>query len=118
MKIRHRSMFRCMLMKNVSVSLPDDLAVFIERAVSDGAFDSVDHLFAHAVGLVRTEAALGGERQVEVILTPAPAPTSKPGSEVIQVDMTRKGFDTPAFMANLVGKLDKKRGEEPKVPKN
>ena len=93
-------------MKSVLVYLEDDLLAFVEQAVQDGNFESADDLFAYAVGLVRTETVLGRRPAAE----PAPAPP-KPGSgvPVVAVDLTRKGFDGPAFMANLVGKLEQRR---------
>ena len=43
----------------VTVLLNDDLHNFVRRAVTDGMFDSMDDLVAHAIGLVRREAMLG-----------------------------------------------------------
>jgi Arc/MetJ-type ribon-helix-helix transcriptional regulator len=89
------------------VSLPDDLAAFVAEAVRDGVFESPDHLFAHAVALVRTQTALGH--------TPDDAaPATAATGEV--VDLTRQGFDSPAFMANLVDKLERRKDDE-KRPK-
>ena len=89
------------------VHLPDDLAAFVTEAVRDGVFESPDHLFAHAVAVVRTQTALGH--------TPAPAP---PGPVTPQpVDLTRQAFDGPAFMANLVDKIERRKDTEKKPPK-
>lgn len=105
-------------MKTVVVKLPDDLADFVERAVVDGTFDSPDDLFAHAVGLVRTETVLGhppaptGSRPV----LPASAP--QPLVATTTVDLTRQGFDGPAFMANLVGKIKENRSDAAKPPRS
>ena len=100
-------------MKTVSVNLPDDLASFVERAISDGAFDSVDHLFTHAIGLVRTEAMLGAAGITNTAREPY---TPKSMTPLPPIDLTRQGFDSPAFMADLVGRI--KSRDEVKPPKN
>lgn len=112
-----RSPFWIPPMQTVSVNLPDDLAAFIGRALADGAFDSIDHLFAHAIGLVRTEAMLGA---VGMVHTAEPPPVSKSETLVPPVDLTRQGidltrqgFDTPAFMADLVGKIKNRDDVKP-----
>jgi hypothetical protein len=99
-------------MKVVVVNLPDELAAFVERAVADGSFDSPDHLFAHAVGLVHTEAMLGfsGSTQPTEPFVQSPPP---PVVTATAVDLTRQAFDSPAFMADLVGKI-KKRADDAK----
>jgi Arc/MetJ-type ribon-helix-helix transcriptional regulator len=91
------------------VSLSDDLAAFVAEAVRDGVFESADHLFAHAVALVRTQTALGYTPEASTATTP---PTA---AEV--VDLTRQGFDGPAFMATLVDKLERRKDDEKKPPK-
>lgn len=88
------------------VSLPDDLAAFVAEAVRDGAFESADHLFAHAVALVRTQTALG-----HIPDDTAPASAAVAGEVV---DLTRQGFDSPAFMATLVDKLERRKLDEKK----
>ena len=86
------------------ITLPDDLAAFVAEAVRDGVFESPDHLFAHAVALVRTQTALG--------YTPDAAdPTTAPSSSSEVVDLTREGFDGPAFMATLVDKLERRKAD-------
>lgn len=100
-----------MLNVTFHVRLPDDLAAFVAEAVRDGVFESADQLFAHAVALFRTQTALGQ--------TPDPTPAEPPSPHVTGevVDLTRTGFDGPAFMANLVDKLERKREEEKRAPK-
>lgn len=87
------------------VSLSDDLAAFVAEAVRDGVFESADHLFAHAVALVRTQTALGNTPDTD-------NPTAPPAAEV--VDLTRQGFDGPAFMATLVNKLERRKDDDKK----
>ncbi len=89
------------------VHLPDDLAAFVTEAVRDGVFESPDHLFAHAVAVVRTQTALGN--------TPDAAPPNPPTPAA--VDLTRQAFDGPAFMATLVDKIERRKDGEKKPPK-
>lgn len=98
-------------MPTLTVHLADDLAEFVRQSVADGAYTSADELFAHAVGLVRTESVLGHSPTADPAARPTPhqVPAVVPSAPV---DLTRQGFDSPAFMANLVGKLEQKRAEE------
>jgi hypothetical protein len=89
------------------VNLPDDLAAFVTDAVRDGVFESPDQLFAHAVAAIRTQTALGH--------TPDPSPASPASPQ--PVDLTRQAFDGPAFMANLVDKIERRKGSDKKPPK-
>lgn len=84
------------------ITLPDDLAAFVAEAVRDGLFESPDDLFAHAVALVRTQTALGYSPD---------APTAPPPQSSEVVDLTREGFDGPAFMATLVDKLERRKAD-------
>jgi hypothetical protein len=94
-------------MKSVTIQLPDDLSAFVDRSIQDGNFSSVNELIVYAIGLVRTESMLGH------IPTPSPVSSQpKLTGAPATVDMTRHGFDSPSFMANLVGKLEQKRAEE------
>ncbi|MCU0704327.1 MAG: hypothetical protein MUF18_10165 [Fimbriiglobus sp.] len=103
------------------VTLSGDLAAFVNDAVVDGVFESADHLFAHAVALVRTQTAIGHTPEPWVAPPPVPTPDEvfdpAPESPPPAVDLTRKGFDGVSFMANLVDRLEKKRAEEKKPPK-
>lgn len=74
-------------MPAVTVDLPDDLAEFVAEVLRSGTFESADELVAHALRAVRAH-------------TPAP---------VGVVELTRDGFDEPAFMAGLVNKLERTR---------
>ena len=74
-------------MPAVTVELPDDLTAFVTETLRAGTFDSADELFARALRLLRSQ-------------TPAP---------VGVVKLTREGFDEPAFLAGLVGKLEQSR---------
>ena len=89
------------------VHLPDDLAAFVTEAVRDGVFESADHLFTHAVAAVRTQTALGQTPDVA-------RPTATPPPVV---DLTRQGFDGPAFMATLVDKIERRNADIKKPPK-
>lgn len=83
-------------MPAVTVDLPDDLAAFVDETLRAGTFASADDLIAHALRQVRAH-------------TPAP---------VGVVELTRDGFNEPAFMAGLVDKLDKlDRGRKPNKPR-
>jgi hypothetical protein len=94
-------------MTTLTVQLPDDLAEYVRRSVADGNFPSADALVTHAVGLVRTASVLGHGSTGE------PVPRSSPGSvPSAPVDLTRLGFDSPSFLANLVGKLEQKRADD------
>jgi Arc/MetJ-type ribon-helix-helix transcriptional regulator len=42
-------------MKTYQVTIPDEFAEFADRAVADGKFDSIDHLFLYAVAQVEGE---------------------------------------------------------------
>jgi Arc/MetJ-type ribon-helix-helix transcriptional regulator len=42
-------------MKTYQVTLPDEFAAFVDRAVVDGKFESVDHLVLYAVAQVEDE---------------------------------------------------------------
>ena len=93
-------------MKTFAVTLPDDLAAFVEAAVASGSWPSVERLFAHAVTLARTEAMLGR--------APEPEATFKTKSGTIQaVDLTRQNFDSAAFVAGLVDKIQRKKMTQP-----
>jgi Arc/MetJ-type ribon-helix-helix transcriptional regulator len=111
----------------VTVLLSDDLHNFIRRAVTDGTFDSMDDLIAHGIGLVRREAMLGRTHDTEVVsfAVPTPSPVPVPVAAVAAVaseptplelrpivDLTRQGFDSPSFMGDLVGKIERKAAEE------
>jgi Arc/MetJ-type ribon-helix-helix transcriptional regulator len=115
----------------VTVLLNDDLHNFVRQAVSEGLFDSMDDLVAHAIGLVRREAMLGRRHDPETVsftsktptAVPVPVPVPVPmASAVVSeqtpvelrpiVDLTRQGFDSPAFMGDLVGKIERKSAEE------
>jgi hypothetical protein len=100
-------------MKSLLVNLEDELLSFVEQAVQDGNFDSADHLFAYAIGLVRTESVLGRRPSADPPPPLPVAPPPKPGSgvPVVAVDLTRKVFDGPAFMADLGGRLEKRKDE-------
>ena len=80
-------------MPAVTVSLPDDLAEYVAESLRVGTYTSADDLFARALRLLRSQ-------------TPAP---------VGVVELTRSGFDGPAFMAGLVDKLENTR--LPKKPR-
>lgn len=45
-------------MKMYQVSLPDEFAAFVDRAVAEGKFDSIDHLVLYAVAQVEDELRL------------------------------------------------------------
>jgi Arc/MetJ-type ribon-helix-helix transcriptional regulator len=79
-------------MPTLSVTLPDDLNEFIEYTLRSGLFQSADELVAHALRVVRAQ-------------TPAP---------VGVVELTREGFDEPAFLAGLVRKLKSERPNKPR----
>jgi Arc/MetJ-type ribon-helix-helix transcriptional regulator len=104
----------------VTVLLNDDLHNFIRRAVTDGMFDSMDDLMAHAIGLVRREAMLGRTHDSDAVSFAAPTPTPVPVAAASVatvdprpiVDLTRQGFDSPSFMGDLVGRIERKTAEE------
>ena len=113
----------------VTVLLNEELHNFVRRAVTDGLFDSMDELVAHAIGLARREAMLGRthDPDPETFASPIPTPTPIPAVAVAAVatsthptpvelrpiiDLTRQGFDSPAFMGDLVGKIERKSAEE------
>jgi len=92
--------------KTFAVSLPDDLAAFVDSAVAAGTWPSAERLFIHAVTLARTEAMLGR--------TPEPEPEFKTKSGTIKaVDLTRQNFDSAAFVAGLVDKIQTKKLTQP-----
>lgn len=74
-------------MPTLTVSLPDELNEFITYSLKAGVFNSADELVAHALRVVRAQ-------------TPA---------AVGVIDLTREGFDEPAFLAGLVSKLKGER---------
>ena len=93
-------------MKTYAVTLPDDLAAFVDAAVEAGSWPSAEQLFVHAVTLARTEAMLGR--------TPVPEATFKTKSGTIRaVDLTRQNFDSAAFVAGLVDKIHGKKMTQP-----
>ena len=109
----------------VTVLLNDDLHNFVRRAVTDGLFDSLDDLVAHAIGLVRREAMLGRTYDSDsasfASKTPTPVPVPVSAAVLSEatpvelrpiVDLTRQGFDSPSFMGDLVGKIERKTAEE------
>ena len=109
----------------VTVLLNDDLHNFVRRAVTDGLFDSMDDLVAHAIGLVRREAMLGRTYDSDSASfapkTPTPVPVPVSAAVLSEatpvelrpiVDLTRQGFDSPSFMGDLVGKIERKTAEE------
>ncbi len=114
----------------VTVLLNDDLHNFVRRAVTDGMFDSMDELVAHAIGLVRREAMLGRTHDADSVSfansvpTPTPMPAVAAATATVAVldalpvelrpivDLTRQGFDSPSFMGDLVGKIERKTAED------
>ena len=50
-------------MKTYTITLPDEFAAFVDRAVAEKKFDSVDHLVLYAVAFVEDELRL--EEQVD-----------------------------------------------------
>ena len=111
----------------VTVLLNDDLHNFVRRAVTDGLFDSMDDLVAHAIGLVRREAMLGRTHDSDAVsfasTTPTPTPIPLAAAVLSEatavelrpiIDLTRQGqgFDSPSFMGDLVGKIERKTAEE------
>lgn len=52
-------------MKTYQVTLPDEIAAFVERVLADKTWDSADHLIAYA--LMQTEAELKGEATTEAV---------------------------------------------------
>jgi Arc/MetJ-type ribon-helix-helix transcriptional regulator len=92
------------------VQLSDDLAAFVAEAVRDGLFESPDQLVAYAIAQVRTQIALGHTPDTVTSTSPTP-----PANET--VDLTRKVFDGPAFMATLVDKLERRKADEKRPPK-
>jgi hypothetical protein len=96
----------------VRVTLSDDLAAFVAESVRDGLFESPEQLVAYAVAQVRTQIALGHTPDVT---TPSSTSSLTPLTNQT-VDLTRKVFDGPAFMATLVGKLEARKDAEKKPP--
>ena len=89
-------------MKTFAVNLPDDLAAFVDAAIASSAWPSRDRLFAHAITLARTEATTGR------------SPEAKTKSGAIRaVDLTRQNFDSAAFVAGLVDKIQAQRLTQP-----
>lgn len=80
-------------MPTITVALPDDLSEYVAYTLQSGLFKSADELVAHALRVVRAQ-------------TPAP---------VGVIELTREGFDEPAFLAGLVHKLE--RGRRPHKPR-
>jgi Arc/MetJ-type ribon-helix-helix transcriptional regulator len=74
-------------MPTLCIALADDLHQFVTYALETGLFQSADELVAHALRVVRAQ-------------TPAPAGV---------IELTREGFDEPAFLAALVSKLEQDR---------
>lgn len=79
-------------MPTLTVTLPDDLSEFVHYSLQSGRFKSAEELVVHALRQVRAQ-------------TPAP---------VGVIELTREGFDEPAFLAGLVSKL---KGERPNKPR-
>jgi len=115
-------------MTPVTVTLRDDLLAFAQRAVADGQFATIDELVAYAIGLARTEAVLGRYRESnEVSFDPPPVPVPTPAPILpppaaplptyAPVDLTRQGFDSPAFMADLIGRIEKKTEDDKQLQK-
>ena len=66
-------------MPALTVHLSDDLAEFVRQSVADGNYTSTDDLFAHALGLVRTESVLGrGSTGFTPRTEPIPPPSRLP----------------------------------------
>ena len=93
-------------MQTFAVNLPDELAAFVDLAVTSGDWPTADRLFAYAVTLARTEAMLGRTQEVE------PPPKTKSGT-ILAVDLTRQNFDSAAFVAGLVDKIHRKKLTQP-----
>ena len=74
-------------MHPLTVHLPDDLAAFVAATVKAGTYRTPGELVARALTLLRAQ-------------TPPP---------VGVVELTRAGFDGPAFMIGLVDKLERTR---------
>ena len=99
-------------MKTFAVTLPDELASFIETALASGGWPSADRLFAYAVTLARTEALLGRTPDAESLPAAPAVPVPKSGP-ILAVDLTRQNFDSAAFVAGLVDKIHRKKMTQP-----
>ena len=93
-------------MKTFAVNLPDELAAFVESAVAAGDWPTADRLFAFAITLARTEAMLGRSHEAE-------APLKTKSGTIQAVDLTRQNFDSAAFVAGLVDKIQTKKLAQP-----
>lgn len=84
-------------MPTLTITLPDELAAFVESAVAGGDWPDADAVIQQAVMLLRTQAMLGRE--------PEPLPAKSKSGTIQAVDLTRQNFDSAAFVAGLVDKI-------------
>lgn len=87
-------------MKAYKIELPPELASFIDDAVAAGDWVSADTLIETAIAKLRTECMLGGPSRTSATPT-LPEFTA----EMPVVDTMRHSFDSPKFMAEMMGKL-------------
>jgi Arc/MetJ-type ribon-helix-helix transcriptional regulator len=92
-------------MKSLRITLPDELAQFVEDAVASGDWPDTDRLIEYAITTLRTEIMLGkGPETLPVTTSRTPTPASIP-----VVDTTRESFDSSGFMEGLMQKLRTKK---------
>jgi hypothetical protein len=48
-------------MKTYQITLPDDVAAFVDRVLAEKKWDDIDHLIMYALGSVESELATGAD---------------------------------------------------------
>lgn len=95
-------------MRAYKIELPPELASFIDDAVAAGDWVSADALVESAIAKLRTECMLGGPSRTSATPT-LPEFTAPVAAQMPVVDTMRESFDSPKFMAELMGKLRVKK---------
>ena len=88
-------------MKTYQITLPDELAAFVERVLADKTWDSADHLFAYALLQTESELKLDNTTDLEALRS----------AVQIGVDQANRGefIDGPTVMKRLRDKLQAAR---------
>jgi Arc/MetJ-type ribon-helix-helix transcriptional regulator len=92
-------------MKTYTINLPDEFAAFVDRAVAEGQWDSVDYLVMAGLAMVQDGIELEASLDQEWL------------KKEIQkgIDSADRGelLDGPAVMARLRAKLDAAKAQQP-----
>jgi Arc/MetJ-type ribon-helix-helix transcriptional regulator len=92
-------------MKTYQITLPDEFAAFVDRAVAEKKFDDVSHLVAYALGYVESELADDAHTDLDAL------------RKAIQVgiDQADRGETAKLDLAAIWGRVQSRLAEKKEV---